>query len=123
MCIRDSPCGSEKKGKYVIDPFGDVYLCFFTAGQKEHCIGTISQGGTVQWNTSFYEIMGRNPLQFPECYHCNLLPMCGGGCHIRAYKQRGMYNAPHCGSTKELAEERIKLYLKQKYPGRFGGLR
>jgi uncharacterized protein len=117
------PCNSEKRGRYVIDPFGDVYLCFFTAGQKEFRAGTIEQGGTIQWDSNFYDVMLRSPLQFAECRECRLLPMCGGGCHIRAYKQNGTYLAPHCGSTKELAEERIKLYLQQKYPERFGGLR
>ena len=117
------PCNFERKGRYVVDPYGDVYLCFFTAGQKEHSIGTVGQGGTVEWNSNFYDIMKRNPLEFAECQHCALLPMCGGGCHIRACKNEGTYLAPHCGSIKEMAEERIKLYLRQKYPERFGWLK
>ncbi len=117
------PCNFERKGRYVVDPFGDVYLCFFTAGQKEHSIGTVGQGGAVEWNSRFYDIMSRNPLEFQECHSCNLLPMCGGGCHIRACKTEGTYLAPHCGSIKEMAEERIKLYLRQKYPERFGWLK
>lgn len=116
------PCASERRGRYVVDPLGDVYLCFFTAGQKEHCIGTIGEEGTIEWNSSFYEIMGRSPLEFSECRQCTLLPMCGGGCHIRAHKNKGTYLAPYCGNTKEMAEERIKLYLRQRYPERFGGL-
>lgn len=117
------PCNSERRGRYVIDPFGDVYLCFFTAGQKEHSIGSIGTGGTIEWNSNFYDVMGRNPLEFSECRQCALLPMCGGGCHIRAYTTKGTYLAPHCGNTKEMAQERVKLYLRQKYPERFGGLR
>ena len=117
------PCNSEKRGMYVIDPYNDVYLCFFTAGQKEFSCGTIGRGGTILWNPYFYEVMSRNPLEFAECRHCVLLPMCGGGCHIRAYNQKGTYLASHCGNIKELAEERIKSYLRQKYPERFGGLK
>lgn len=116
------PCNSEKAGNYVVDPFGDIYLCFFTAGKKEFCAGTIGPKGEVTWNPQFYEVMARNPVEFAECRTCKLLPMCGGGCHIRAYQKEGTYQAPHCGTTKEMAEERIKLYLRQKYPERFGGL-
>lgn len=110
------PCASERRGRYVIDPFGDVYLCFFTAGQKELRAGSVEHGGTIEWQPQFYEVMARNPLHFTECCTCKMLPMCGGGCHIRALKQKGTYLAPYCGNTKEIAEERIKLYLKQKYP-------
>ncbi len=116
------PCNSERKGMYVIDPHGDVYLCFFTAGQKEFSMGSIKEKGEISWNPSYYEIMSRNPSDFAECRSCPLLPMCGGGCHIRAYKQKGSYSNPHCGNTKEVAEERIKLYLRQKYPQKFGGI-
>ncbi len=115
-------CNSERKAKYVIDPYGDVYLCFFTAGQKEFSVGTIKEEGNIVWNPSFYEIIARNPLDFSECRYCKLLPMCGGGCHIRAFNQKGSYFQYHCGNTKEMAEKRVKLYLQQKYPQRFGGL-
>lgn len=115
-------CSAEKKGTYVIDPFGDVYLCFFTAGQKEFNVGTIKKGGTIVWNPRFYQVMSRHPLTNAECQQCAVLPMCGGGCHIRAYKQKGSYMQCHCGNTKEIAQERIKLYLRHKYPERFGGL-
>jgi uncharacterized protein len=103
------PCNSERRGQYVIDPFGDVYLCFFTAGQKELRAGSIGDKGTIAWQPPFYEVMARNPLDFAECQQCKLLPMCGGGCHIWALKQKGTYLAPYCGNTKEIAEERIKL--------------
>lgn len=112
-------CNNEKKGRYVIDPFGDVYLCFFRAGQKEYRAGTL-KGDAGQFGPMYYEMLARNPLQFEECQTCVYLPFCGGGCAMRAYEQSGTFHTNNCGSIKEFSAKRILLYLKRKYPERFG---
>ncbi len=112
-------CNNEKKARYVIDPFGDVYLCFFRAGQKEYRAGTLKDG-TGEFGPMYYEMLSRNPLQFEECSTCVYLPFCGGGCAMRSLEQSGTFHTNNCGAVKEFAAKRILLYLKKKYPERFG---
>ena len=112
-------CNNEKKARYVIDPDGDIYLCFFRAGQKEYRAGSINKKGGY-FGPMYYEMLARNPLQFEECSTCVYLPFCGGGCAMRAYEQAGTFHAHNCGSTKDFAAQRILMYLKRKYPDRFG---
>jgi uncharacterized protein len=114
-------CNNEKKARYVIDPYGDIYLCFFRAGQKEYKAGTLKDGGG-HFSPMYYDMLARNPLQFAECQTCVYLPFCGGGCAMRAYEQKGTFQASHCGSIKDFAEKRILLYLKRKYPDRLKGV-
>ncbi|KYK36589.1 MAG: radical SAM protein [Theionarchaea archaeon] len=111
-------CNNEKKARYVIDPYGDIYLCFFRAGQKEYRAGTLTEG-EGQFGSMYYEMLARNPLQFEECRTCVYLPLCGGGCAMRAYEQSGTFHTNSCGSMKDFAEKRILMYLKRKYPDRF----
>lgn len=111
-------CNNEKKGRYVIDPDGDIYLCFFRAGQKEYKAGTIKEGGV--FGPLYYEMLARTPLQFAECHSCVYLPLCGGGCAMRALEQSKTFHTNNCGSVKDFAAKRILMYLKRKYPERFG---
>lgn len=114
-------CNNEKKARYVIDPFGDIYLCFFRAGQKAYRAGTLEEGAG-HFGPMYYDMLARDPLQFEECQTCVYLPFCGGGCAMRAYEQKGTFQTNHCGSMKEFAEKRILLYLKKKYPERLKGV-
>lgn len=111
-------CNSEKKARYVIDPFGDIYLCFFRAGQKEYRAGVLKEG-KGQFGPLYYSMVARNPLTFEECQSCPYLPLCGGGCAMRTYQQRGTFDTNCCGSVKEFAAQRILMYLRKKYPDRF----
>lgn len=111
-------CNNEKKARYVIDPFGDIYLCFFRAGQKPYRAGTLQEGGG-KFGPMYYDMLARNPLHFEECRTCVYLPFCGGGCAMSAYEQKGTFQTNHCGSMKDFAAKRVLMYLKRKYPERF----
>jgi uncharacterized protein len=112
------PCNNEKKARYVIDPSGDLYLCFFRAGQEDYRAGSLKDPG--YFGPLYYGMLARNPLQFEECASCVYLPLCGGGCAMRAYEQRKTFQTNDCGSIKDITKKRILLYLKRKYPQRFG---
>jgi uncharacterized protein len=111
-------CNNEKKARYVIDPDGDIYLCFFRAGQKQYKAGSLKNGST--FGPLYYQMLARNPLQFEECAHCVYLPLCGGGCAMRAYELSHTFNTHNCGSIKKITEKRILMYLQRKYPDKFG---
>lgn len=105
-------------GIYIIDPYGDVYKCISTPGQKKDVVGTV-RNGIIEYSYNFYDFMTRNPVEMPQCANCVYLPMCGGGCPCMARMKSGTYHAPHCGSAKELLDRKILYYMERKYPERF----
>lgn len=105
-------------GLYIIDPYGDVYKCISTPGQKKDVVGTVNNG-ILEYSYNFYDFMTRNPVEMPECANCVYLPMCGGGCPSMARMKTGTYHAPHCGSAKELLNRKILDYIERKYPEKF----
>lgn len=113
-------CNNEKSGRYVIDPAGNIYKCIFWAGHDEYRVGALGDAGE-EWNPGYHEILARNPMEFKECRACEYLPSCGGGCAMRAFIRNKTYRSSYCGSVKKMANKRILLYLKEKYPGRFSG--
>ncbi|OPY54910.1 MAG: molybdenum cofactor biosynthesis protein A [Methanosaeta sp. PtaU1.Bin112] len=114
-------CNNEKRGRYVVDPLGDIYKCVFTAGDKAHRVGVIKDGG-VEWNSAYYDILTRNPLDMEGCADCVYLPNCGGGCASRAFLNKESFNASYCGPIKRIMSKRILLYLKEIYPEKFSRL-
>jgi uncharacterized protein len=113
-------CDQTKRSRYIIDSFGDLYLCPSKAGEKEFCVGHITDNGNCDLNQDFYTILTRNPLQFEECAHCAYLPVCGGGCAIHAKETNGEYTSSFCGAVKDITSKRVISYLKRYYPEKMG---
>ncbi len=111
-------CDYVKHGMYSIDPVGDIYMCPASAGDTQYRIGKI-QNGAVKWNTSYYNIITRDPSRIDTCKQCELLPACGGGCAIASYLKYKDYYTAFCGFNRDLIYERIKKHLKFKYPEKF----
>lgn len=114
-------CDQTKRRRYIIDSFGDIYLCPSKAGEKEYKVGRIGENGKATWIHSFYDILTRNPLDFAECTHCAYLPVCGGGCAVHAKEKNGSYTTSFCGAVKQITSQRILSYLTRYYPEKMGG--
>ena len=112
-------CDHLKRGRYVIDPFGDVYLCPMSAGFKRHAIGTIKDGGDLDYSPVYYTLLTCNPSQLEGCGECSYLPMCSGGCPISIYEEKQDYLASYCGFLKQLKIHSIKSNLRNQYPDKF----
>jgi uncharacterized protein len=108
-------CDYVKHGSYAVDPGGDIYMCPASAGDTRYCIGTLKSDG-VQWNSSYYHILTRDPTLLSPCKECELLPACGGGCVIASYLKHKDYDTAFCNFTRDLIQERIRAHLKFKYP-------
>lgn len=113
-------CNNEKNGRYVIDPHGNIYKCIFWAGHDEYRVGALGDRGE-EWDSAYYDILARNPMEFKECRACEYLPSCGGGCSMRAFIRNKTFRSSYCGSVKKMANKRILLYLREKYPEKFSG--
>lgn len=109
-------CGGLTAAAYIIDPSLNIYKCYGSLGQMEHCVGYIDkEKGFVKRNT-YYEILARNPFLFKRkvCLQCKLLPACGGGCALGAYNRFKTYHEGCCDIYSKLIEKRLKLVIK--YP-------
>jgi uncharacterized protein len=115
-------CDHLKKAHYVVDPFGDVYLCPMSAGMKHHSIGTLQKGGVLDYSPVYYTLLTRDPLQLKGCNTCAYLPICSAGCPISIFEEKHSYMTPYCGSLKRLKEAAIKSHLRNTYPDKFGGV-
>ncbi|MGC1121460.1 MAG: radical SAM protein [Candidatus Methanofastidiosia archaeon] len=113
------PCDHLKRGRYVVGPEGDVYMCPMSAGYPHHSIGTLEKGGILRYAPSYFSLLTRDPLTLEGCSECVFLPMCSGGCPVSIYEETHDYNTPYCGMSKILKVEAIKSHLLNTYPDTF----
>ena len=75
-------CIGEYPNRIVIDLHGNVHRC--TQMADGDSVGTISVLGQVELDvTKLSEWEEKNPLSFPRCRDCSILPICMGGCNMR----------------------------------------
>lgn len=113
------PCDHLKRGRYSVDPFGDVYLCPMSAGRKHHSIGTLQKGGGLTLAPSYYTLLTRSPAHLEGCSECQYLPICSGGCPISIWEETHNYLGSYCGFLKQLKITAIKSHLRHQYPEKF----
>jgi uncharacterized protein len=78
-------CHAEYPSRFIIDTQGNLYRCgeLFT---PEEAIGKIYNGGELILDQNKSErFVDKNPLDFPECRNCNILPICMGGCSMKRF--------------------------------------
>lgn len=103
-------CGVGK-GMAAITMTGDIYPCHRFAGQEDMKLGNIDT----------YRVDGVNDYDravvdnMPECKHCWVRHVCGGGCFYDSKAARGDIHLPDrsfCLEVKTLMEMAIPLYLQ-----------
>jgi radical SAM protein with 4Fe4S-binding SPASM domain len=85
-----------------VDPRGDVYPCQF-ARSPAFLVGNIRDRRFSElWNDDTNQVLAlfrKKPLEIRgKCRSCTYLPLCGGGCRVRAYARSGDFTAedPFC---------------------------
>lgn len=82
--LRSRPiaCYATCLNKLVVDPDGNFYKCHRLLGRgKKYICGNIYDG--IQYNQA-YKMFVDGKMSSPKCESCNLLPMCQGGCKVKA---------------------------------------
>ena len=95
---------SAQTGEVIFDPYGDLYSCWETVGNKDYRIGTYLN------NVSFDEEelnnwYGRNISTTPACSKCKYAFFCGGGCQAHALSEGRGYKSPYCDGYPKLFHE------------------
>ncbi|MGC1119721.1 MAG: radical SAM protein [Candidatus Methanofastidiosia archaeon] len=81
------------------DPFGDLYVCTDSLGNKEDAVGTYYPDVTL--NERFNQWKRRTIFDMKSCKHCRYAMICGGGCGNYAAQAKGDLLSPDCGFPKQ----------------------
>jgi len=97
------PCGAVRDyGNICIDPEGYIYKCWHEIGVKEKSVGHVNEGSNERLN----KWISYTPFSSEQCSTCKLLPVCMGGCPLRA-----MEGKRECMTLAQ----NIKEYLELAY--------
>lgn len=104
FCIKKGDCFSGVRS-FAIDPKGDIYSCVYAMGEKEHCLGNITEGifqikkRATKMHFDFYKEEINS-----ECVDCSIRSFCDGfRCKAINKKTTGKSYMPlyvTCGNNK-----------------------
>ncbi len=95
----------------VITPNGETYACWNDVGQVDKITGHVSDPEMLDQGRAWARF---NPLDWPECRECTLLPACMGRCPDLLEK-KGPSAA--CGRWKHCLREAVILHTMSKLEG------
>ena len=81
-------CVGEYPNRFITDLQGNLYRC----GQmfESDTVGKIADNGLIELDPQKNDRwVKKNPLEFPECHECALLPICMGGCNMKRFLGNG----------------------------------
>jgi uncharacterized protein len=95
---------------YAFDLHGDVYTCLSVCGNKKFSVGkfypklNLDKEKVGMWRK-------RSILDIPKCRECKYNLLCGGGCAILSYYEKGSLNEPCCKPIKKALKIGFSTYL------------
>ena len=108
--LRSRPiaCYATCLNKFVVDPDGNFYKCHRLLGRgKKYICGNIYDG--ISYNQA-YKMFADGKLSSANCEKCSLLPMCQGGCKVKA-----MFYGENqaCIANKTILNDLIRLLAEE----------
>lgn len=78
-------------GQIVIAPDGQIGICHAYLGERKTFKFNVNHADDfdLEHDPSFLEWSNRSPLNMPQCLHCPVLGICGGGCAKNAEMHHG----------------------------------
>ena len=107
------PCMFRCKSSLAIDSQGNIYKCLEHLGAPNNKVGDL-KSGTMSLAKLSHAMFAQNPFHSAECLHCNILPICGGGCPIDREKYIGK-DKRFCSIYKENLSELLPYFYTYKY--------
>lgn len=99
-----APCFMVNKNRYVIDDAGLLYKCQKHLGKPEYSCGSVIEGVV---ENEFYQYYVTEKLHDEKCVHCNMLPICQGGCNANRLLWGNKFSCP---PSKTIIKELVKKY-------------
>lgn len=108
-------CGAQA-GMSIFDPFGEIYGCWNTVGNKEEVLGVYSNG-SIEWTDACEKWRKHNVGSSIKCSKCKYVFLCRGGCLSQTLLRNNDVNLPFCDdypSTYEISINRAyRKYLNK----------
>lgn len=105
-------CGVFMESSFVIDPEGYLYKCEEVVGLNEYAVGHVSKGVDIaKLSKWMYTNAWDSPEEFKECFSCELLPYCFGGCVLPVVVNNGK---PRCREFRGILPKIISLYIQYR---------
>lgn len=112
-------CGAISDNAFVVGPEGSLTKCWNDAGDPEKAIGHVSVPGNL--NDISKKWKNFNPVDWPECRGCDILPICMGACPDRLMR---LGPGPACTRWKHCLREAVILHtlsiIKEEENGKTG---
>lgn len=94
------------RGFVTIMPNGDVYPCDRFAGLSEFCLGNITDTrlASILSSPTYAQMQARFDAISDQCWQCEWLRLCRGGCSYEAFAIHGVLNAESffCQARKDI---------------------
>lgn len=118
MKFTGETCTANKKYEYVINPDGTICKCTHDVGKPERVIGDVTMSPDPEkmsvGETRFDQF---NPFDDPECFGCEVLPICMGGCKSNnKVGEASSYDAGCIATRYSLESDIVRLYEKSRSP-------
>ena len=101
-----APCFMVNRNRYVIDDAGLLYKCQKHLGKSQFSCGNVFTGVT---NNSVYQHYVTHRLHDENCVHCNMLPICQGGCNANRLLYGDKFSCP---PSKTIIKKLVKRYYE-----------
>lgn len=101
--------------RYIYDPHGKIYTCFYPVGLKKLIVGTYLP--KLRFNKQYELWKKRTIFNLPECKKCEYSTLCGGGCAYFAYETKGDLYKSCCDMFEQCIKYLPYLY-EQKLKGK-----
>ncbi len=112
-------CGAIMENAFVVAPDGALAKCWNDVGNPKKSIGHVSK--PHEFNEKSEKWKNFNPVNWPECRGCDILPICMGNCPDRLMR---MGPGPACIRWKHCLREAVILYtlsrIKEEKHGKTG---
>ena len=114
-------CGADRINSYTIAANGRIYKCWHDIGEHKSCVGCVLSGQNVEVNEELrLKYILFDPTMDDICKHCNLLPLCMGGCPYYRLRAKDDKNSV-CSMYKftldnflSVISQRLKLNVSNK---------
>ncbi len=86
-------CVGEYPNRFITDLHGNLYRC--SQMTDDEMVGALDDDGSIILRETENELwINKDPLKFPECQGCSILPICMGGCNLK--RRAGKKSVDYC---------------------------
>lgn len=92
---------TAQSSMYIFDPFGEIYACWNTVGDKNEVIGNYQNKLELK-NDNDIKWRGKSIVDNPVCVKCKYLFICQGQCRYYSSQIESKFNKVYCTNYQEI---------------------